>query len=262
LLITTHENDLFPPDDGNIRSLDPVTGEVTIFRDDLSHDGADGQPVDALIAASRCSGEQLYVLQPDPVFCEPQEIPDPPCPDCPIELPPPVCTLQGERLLRFDLQSGKSAVVAELSPPGSRLQDKLPVSLAHDARTGQLFVALFGTNQIVRVTDPDVDLVTEPTYDVSIQDKQLGHLLRFNSRTGEYVFTRCGVDGFTFSGKGSVRGQGCRIELRDARVTAEIDRCPVAPRNTGQAVISVTPVGPFHALFDRNITNNACGCPR
>jgi hypothetical protein len=245
-------------DSGDIRSLDPATSQVMIFKPALStDDGIFGEAVDAITVNSRCSGEQLYLLQPAPVFCPP--VPDPPCPDCPIELPP--CTPLSERLLRFDSQTGKFVLVAEFSPPGSVPQATQPVSLAHAARTGQLFVALFGTNQIVRVTDPDVDLMTQPVYDVSIQDEQSGHLLRFNSRTGEYVFTRCGADGLTFSGKGSVRGQGCRIELRDARVTAEIDRCPIAPRNTGRAIISVTPVGPFFALFDRDITSHACGCP-
>jgi DNA-binding beta-propeller fold protein YncE len=243
-------------DSGDIRSLDPTTGAVTAFKDLSTDEGTYstfGDAAEALTIQSRCSGELLYVLQPDSFFCFQGHF------DVfgdVIECSPSI-----EQLVRFDSRTGKFILVAILRQPGDDPQDSRPVSLAHDARTGQIFVALFGTNQIVRVTDPDVDLMTQPEYDVSIQNERSGHLLRFNSRTGEYVFTRCGADGFTFSGKGSVRGQGCRIELRDARVTAEIDRCPIAPRNTGRAIISVTPVGPFFALFDRDITSHACGCP-
>jgi hypothetical protein len=80
--------------------------------------------------------------------------------------------------------------------------------------------------------------LTVTVWDICIKDDRLGDFLLFNSFTGEYVFTRCGPGGFIMEGIGSVSRVGCITRLKDDTriISAEINRCRIAPRNTGKAV--------------------------
>jgi len=96
--------------------------------------------------------------------------------------------------------------------------------------------------------------------DFCLQDDRTGDLLQFNSLTGEYQFIRCGPQGFTLTGTAQVIRKGCLVELRDGRVLAAINRCPIAPLNTGEATVRTSPLGPALLINDRDVTNNACQC--
>jgi hypothetical protein len=99
-------------------------------------------------------------------------------------------------------------------------------------------------------------------YDVSIQDNVSGDTLLFNSITGDYIFYRCGVSGFTLSGRGTITRQGCLVNLGgDPKVSATLDSCPIAPANKGSATIKPNPIGGWIYLTDSNTTNNSRPCP-
>jgi uncharacterized repeat protein (TIGR01451 family) len=100
-------------------------------------------------------------------------------------------------------------------------------------------------------------------WDVSIQDDRTGDFLLFNSFTGDYSFTRCGLGGFVMEGIGKVTRTGCITKLTDDTriISAEIDRCPIAPKNRGSASIKRPNPGTTFLLKDRNILNNVPACP-
>lgn len=97
-------------------------------------------------------------------------------------------------------------------------------------------------------------------FDLCLRDDHSGDTLAFNSLTGDYTFTRCGTGGFTLTGRGAVSRAGCLLKLKDARVNAALDRCPIAPSNTGNATVHLTPLGPTFLIKDSNITNQPCAC--
>jgi hypothetical protein len=98
-------------------------------------------------------------------------------------------------------------------------------------------------------------------FDVCLQDDRSGDLLVFNSLTGDYRFTRCGTGGFTITGKGMITRVGCIMTLTDARVSATLDRCVIAPQNRGRASVKLNPVAPAFLINDSNTLDNTCKCP-
>ncbi len=98
-------------------------------------------------------------------------------------------------------------------------------------------------------------------WDISIRDDSGAGTLLINSFTGDYQFTRCGVDGFTMTGSGRITRIGCLTKLEDGLVTAEIDRCLIAPQNKGIARVKLTLLGATLTLRDGNILNNSQDCP-
>ena len=65
-----------------------------------------------------------------------------------------------------------------------------------------------------------------PSYDLLLQDDSSGDMLRWNSATGDYLYSRCS-DGFSLTGTGSVTSHGSTYTLThypgDRRVTATLD---------------------------------------
>lgn len=65
-----------------------------------------------------------------------------------------------------------------------------------------------------------------PSYDLLLQDDSSGDMLRWNSTTGEYRYSRC-TDGFTLTGTGTVTTHGSTYTLThnpfDRRVQATLD---------------------------------------
>jgi uncharacterized repeat protein (TIGR01451 family) len=99
-------------------------------------------------------------------------------------------------------------------------------------------------------------------FDVCIEDDKSGDFLLFNSFTGDYLFTRCGPDGFTMSGRGRVTRVGCSTKLEDDTrvVFAEIVRCLFGTENRGSARIKRIVIGTTFILEDSYILNNTCDC--
>jgi uncharacterized repeat protein (TIGR01451 family) len=100
-------------------------------------------------------------------------------------------------------------------------------------------------------------------WDVCIKDDGNGDFIVFNSFTGQYVFTRCGPGGFVMEGSGRISRVGCITRLKDDTriISAEINRCPIAPKNTGKATIMHIRPGTTFPLNDGNILNNIPACP-
>ncbi len=98
-------------------------------------------------------------------------------------------------------------------------------------------------------------------FDVCLEDDASGDFLVFNSFTGDYQFTRCGVGGFTLTGKGMITRTGCLTTLTEPKVTATLDRCIIAPLNRGSATIKPNPIGGWFYINDSNIADNTCKCP-
>jgi hypothetical protein len=111
---------------------------------------------------------------------------------------------------------------------------------------------------------------------LSIQDDASGNFLVFDTGSGAYTFTRCS-DGFTLSGLGLVKVDGCSISLEDVqvghRVMASIDECTQSAKAVVQKFAAFSgasdnPGGvagfeskPFKALLsDVNMGNNLLDC--
>lgn len=98
-------------------------------------------------------------------------------------------------------------------------------------------------------------------WDVCLQDDKTGDFLRINSFTGDYQFTRCGVGGFTMTGKGRIS--------RDHYVTKLVDDSRVVsaefvgfPPGIWKGDVTIKRFGVIpYVLKDTNILNNTCVCP-
>ena len=97
-----------------------------------------------------------------------------------------------------------------------------------------------------------------PDFDICLQDDSSRDTLKFNSNTGDYLFTQC--SGFSIIGRGILTKRGCIIALQDysldRRVLVQTDRC----LSRGFASIQLYAVGTIITITDRNVTNNACSC--
>lgn len=114
---------------------------------------------------------------------------------------------------------------------------------------------LFVSNFVV---DPKAQSSSTPQFDTCLQDDRTSDTLQFNSLTGDYRFIRR-FDGFVLTGKGLIKRIGCLLILQDAsRVSASIDKCAIAPKNTGNATVRPIPILPVIVINDSNITNNTC----
>gem|GEM_PF-2046124 len=98
-------------------------------------------------------------------------------------------------------------------------------------------------------------------FDGWIRDDRNGDVLLFNSSTGDYQFTKCGVNGFTLIGKGKTKNAACRLTLNDVRadrkVKARLNKCATE----GDASIEVLPARTQIDIRDTNTDNNNCSCP-
>ncbi|MFN0108267.1 MAG: esterase-like activity of phytase family protein [Blastocatellia bacterium] len=101
--------------------------------------------------------------------------------------------------------------------------------------------------------------VTNPAFDTCLQDDRSGDVLRFNSRTGEYAFARCGSGG-VLTGRASLRRVGCDLLLSDSRVTATLNDCLYSSVVSGRATIRANPFGSAFFVNDRDVTDNTCSC--
>jgi nitrous oxidase accessory protein NosD len=95
-----------------------------------------------------------------------------------------------------------------------------------------------------------------PVFDICLQDESNGNMLKINSTTGQYLFTRSG--GITLGGTGNLTMRGSLIILRahaaDHSVLALIER----RLKKAAAFISVPSQGAVLTIVDKNTSDNTC----
>jgi glucose/arabinose dehydrogenase len=177
-------------------------------------------------------------------------------------------TLAGGYLFRFNLTGNRQRIAVD----DARLEDRVADNVDKFEITESeslLFGRNFGVGTDIQ-TGPNgnlfvVSLSNGAVYeiyrvDVCLQDDRSGDLLRFSSATGDYQFIRCGTGGFTLSGRAQVSRQGCSVFLQDARLTAALNRCTIAPQNSGSAEIRTSPFGTSFTINDSGTSSNTCNC--
>ena len=132
--------------------------------------------------------------------------------------------------------------------------------LPADSGSGEGGIAILSVQEM---TDYGSIVVTTVNggFDICLQDDSTRNTLRFNSTTGDYQFTKCGVGGFTRTGTGTVSIVGSSISLQqngtDVRLLARIDN----GAHKGSATLRILASGTILTITDRNTTNNSCSCP-
>ncbi len=97
--------------------------------------------------------------------------------------------------------------------------------------------------------------IQSATYNKLLQDDSSGDQFRFNSTTGEYLFSRCS-NGYSLSGTGSLIVKGSTYSLThnsgDRRVLAKLDDA----LHKGTASVQVFALGTTFTITDSNTTND------
>jgi hypothetical protein len=118
----------------------------------------------------------------------------------------------------------------------------------------------YGIHALASYPAMDCDPVNGMTFDICIQDESTNNVLRLNTTTGAYLFTKC-INGYSEGGMGTISKRGCTTTFNDfrndRRITASIDTCS----NRATASVQIFTQGSTFSLIDRNITNNNCSCP-
>jgi hypothetical protein len=104
--------------------------------------------------------------------------------------------------------------------------------------------------------------VTVTALNVCIQDDHTGDTFRFNSMTGQYVYTRC-TDKFTLTGDGSVENVNGLETLTDSRSDRRISAAFNPGPLTGRATITLILATGISQTIVVNQTNPlaTCACP-
>jgi Domain of unknown function (DUF5123)/Right handed beta helix region len=116
---------------------------------------------------------------------------------------------------------------------------------------------LDGDGNGTATVDMGVDEFLAPTvFDICLQDESNGNMLKINSTTGQYLFTRSG--GITLGGTGNLIVRGSLIILHaraaDHSVLALIER----RLKKAAAFISVPSQGVVFTIVDKNTSDNTC----
>jgi len=102
----------------------------------------------------------------------------------------------------------------------------------------------------------------QTVFDVCIRDNGGRTLLRFNSTTGAYQFTRCG-DGFTLTGKGQISSVNSLISLSDSAADRRIRASFNSGQKTGYGTVWLTiapGVSQTLIINDTASLGQACTC--
>ncbi len=102
--------------------------------------------------------------------------------------------------------------------------------------------------------------IQNPSFDTCLQDDASGDVLRLNSRTGDYQFTRCGTAGFTLTGRAVLSRQNCELRFRDSRIQAVITDCSYNNVRAGLAAVRPNRAGSWFIVNDRDLNDNTCLC--
>jgi uncharacterized repeat protein (TIGR01451 family) len=181
-----------------------------------------------------------------------------------VSNPPPMITCPPARDAVASNPGGVTAIVTYPSP---MVMDNCPGATVVCAPPSGSAFPLGTTTVTCKATDSGGGTAScsfnITVWDVCIQDDHTGDFILFDSFTGDYKFVRCGLGGFTITGRGTVTRVGCVTRLEDdTRVSfAEIDRCQIAPKNMGSASIKRPIIGATFLLKDTNILNNTATCP-
>jgi hypothetical protein len=95
-----------------------------------------------------------------------------------------------------------------------------------------------------------------------LKDNVTGNIFKFNSTTGDYVFTRC-QDGFTVTGTGTVRLVNGVVTLTDSRADRRVSAGFNTAQRTGSATIYLMIAPGVWQVFRINDTTslgNGCRC--
>lgn len=178
--------------------------------------------------------------------------------------PPPVITCPPDQNVATALP-GQMSVAVNYPPPV--VMDNCPgtvINCSHPSGSnfplGNTVVKCTATDSGGRMAMCSFNVTV---FDVCIQDDASRDFILFNSFTGDYLFTKCGIDGFKMPGRGAITRSGCSTRLQDDTrvVSAEIQRCSLGTGNTGSASIRRMPFGTSFNLGDSYILNNTCMCP-
>jgi hypothetical protein len=151
------------------------------------------------------------------------------------------------------------------SPPGAGQVQGIWFGATGNVYTGgDLYFSVGGSSWFPSgLGDHDVHFqtyVTAAIFDICLQDDSSRDMLRINSVTGEYQFTKC-AGAVVIGGTGNLIRKGSIIDLQhyagDRRVIARIDGAV----NKGTASIQVFSQGVTFTIMDRNTANNTCSCP-
>src|SRR5262249_35747644 len=100
---------------------------------------------------------------------------------------------------------------------------------------------------------------TVTVYDVSLQDPSTSDILKYNTFTGEYVFTHCAT-GYTATGTGTVRYVNGLWNITDFKADRRIN-ASAFPTNTGTASLSILAAPGIWQAFQISDTNPQPGAP-
>ncbi len=156
----------------------------------------------------------------------------------------------------FDIAPVSNAAFASLTASGASQSQFFTINLATGAAS---LIGAIGVNETIRALAIG-GVLSDAGFDICLQDDDSDANLQFNSCTGDYQFTKCGVDGFTLIGRGDTNRVGRLLTLTDAKVVAAVNVGLIASNNSGVAVIKVTPLGPTFIINDSDTTNNSCSC--
>ncbi|HYE74179.1 MAG TPA: esterase-like activity of phytase family protein, partial [Blastocatellia bacterium] len=106
-----------------------------------------------------------------------------------------------------------------------------------------------GETRVIRMPNDD--------YNIFLQDDQTGDQLRVNTRTGDFIFTRCRT-GASVSGRALIQQVGCQIKLKSVKVAITINKC--AGYSFGKAEVKLLQQGSRIDLEDRNVNDNVTAC--
>lgn len=151
---------------------------------------------------------------------------------------------------------------SQLESPGTidRVIKLANLALAGETNLGVTFVEINAAAAAINKAFDQCTMLTKNfNTDTCLQDSE--GLLSFNSTTGDYVFTRCGPDGFNIAGTATLARSGCTLTVQhnadDRRILATINTC----QNRGIASVQYFPRATTFSISDRNITDNTCACP-
>lgn len=159
----------------------------------------------------------------------------------------------------FDIAPGTNAALASLTPTGGTTSTLYAVNLMTGAATP---IGAIGGGEAVTALSISASNNTGITtgFDICLQDDHTGDSLQFDSCTGDYQFTRCGVGGFTLNGRGLISRGSNTLTLRDVRVAATVERIGFSAQMRGQAVIRPSVIGTSFLVNDSLTGDNTCRC--
>jgi len=179
-----------------------------------------------------------------------------------LDTQPPIITCP-PNIVTKTANPGDTSVIVTY-PPATASDNCGNVAVVCSPPTGSSFPR--GTTTVTCSATDAANIATTCTFtvtvfDVCVQDETTQDALLFDSQSGDYLYLRCGADGFTLIGRGIARVHGSIFTLEhnasDRRVIAKIDDSA----KKGTASVQLFALGNTFIVTDRNIADNTCSCP-